>query len=170
MKNSLTRKAIRVFLVYVLTACLAAAGAYVAGVVFRQYLRIMNQLIITVGLITVLLLWSREISEDQKHGRKKGKLITAAVILLMLMGLSLQVFMGIDRETVTEKEGEKKIEVERSWLMFLERSYFDYENAFWYEKNPHFTENYDDGDPDQFLYTDYYNENGDFTERVYPDE
>ena len=130
----------------------------------------MNQLIITVGLITVLLLWSREISEDQKHGRKKGKLITAAVILLMLMGLSLQVFMGIDRETVTEKEGEKKIEVERSWLMFLERSYFDYENAFWYEKNPHFTENYDDGDPDQFLYTDYYNENGDFTERVYPDE
>ena len=78
--------------------------------------------------------------------------------------------MGMDRERVTEKNGEKKIEVERSWILFLERSYYDYKNAFWYEKNPHFTESYDDGDPDQFLYTDYYNENGDFTERVYLDE
>jgi len=170
MKNRLTRKAIRAFLIYVLIVCLAAAAAYAAGAVFRQYLRIANQLIITAGLIAVLLLWNREIRKEQKHRRKIAKIITVAVILLILMGLSLQMFMGIDRETVVQKDGEKKIEVERSWILFLERSYYDYKNAFWYEKNPHFTETFDDGSPDQFLYTDYYDEHGVFTDRVFPDE
>ena len=95
MQSNLTRNPIRVFLVYVLIVCLAAAGAYAAGVVFRQYLRIANQLTITAGLLTVLLLWNREVRKDQKHGRKKAKIVTAAVILLVLMGLSLQLFIMI---------------------------------------------------------------------------
>ena len=170
MKRSLTFKASRSFLVYLLIACLAAAGADAAGVVFRQYLRIANQLIITAGLLTVLLLWNIEIRKDQKHRRKIAKIIMVAVILLILMGLPLHVFMGIDQETVVQKDGEKKIEVERSWILSMERSYYDYINVFWYEKNPRFTENFDDGDPEQFIYTDYYNENGDFTDRVFADE
>lgn len=71
---------------------------------------------------------------------------------------------------MTERDGEKKVSVERSWIMFLERSYYGYKNIFWYEKNPHCTETYDDGDPNQLVYTDFYDENGNFTERVFTDE
>lgn len=170
MKNSLYRKAIRVLLLYVLFACLASVGAYAAGINFRQYLRIANELIITAGLITVLLLWNREIPTEQKSRRIKAKIITIAVFILILIGLFLQVFTGIDQEKVIQKDGEKKIEVERSWIMYLERSYYDYKNIFWYEKNPYYTESFDDGRPDQLLYTDFYNEDGDFTNRIYPDE
>ena len=168
MKKSLTRRAVRVFLVYLLIACLAAAGAHAAGIVFRQYLRAANELIITAGLITVLLIWNREIPKEQKHKRIRGKIITLAAILLILIGLLLQVFMGIEKETVILKDGEKKVAVERSWFMFLERSYYDYHNIFWYPKNPHCTETYDDGDPDQLAYTDYYNSDGVFAERIFP--
>ena len=71
---------------------------------------------------------------------------------------------------MTQRDGEKKIEVERGWIMFLERSYYDYDNIFWYRINPHCTESYDDGSPDQLIYTDFYNEDGVLTERVYSEE
>ena len=170
MKNSLTRKVIRVLLIYMLIICFAAVGAYAAGITFRQYLRIANEVIIAAGLITVLLIWNKEIPKEQKNKRKKAKIIAVAVILFSVIGLFLQIFAGIDKETVIQKDGEKKIEVERSWVMFLERSYYDYSNIFWYENNPHYTENYDDGSPDQLIYTDYYNEDGVFIDRVYTDE
>lgn len=170
MKNSLTRKAVRILLIYVLIAGLAAAGAHAGGVVFRQYLRIANETILAAGLVAVLLIWIREIPRERTRMRTAAKIIAAAAIFLLLIGLLLQGFMGIDRETVVRKDGEKKIEVERSWIMFLERSYYDYQNVFWYKKNPHYTETYDDGDPDQYIYTDFYNEDGVFTGRVYSDE
>ena len=152
-----------------LITCLAALGAYAGGITFRQYLRTANEVISIAGLIAVLLIWKREIPKEQKTRRTKAKTITVVVFLLVLIGLFLQVFMGIDKETVIQKDGEKKIEVERSWIMFLERSYYDYENMFWYEKNPHYTESYDDGRADQLIYTDYYNEDGVLTERLYSD-
>ena len=170
MGNSPPRKAIKILLVYLLITCLAAAGAYAGGVVFRQYLRIANQLILTAGLIAVLVIWNREIPKEQKRKRTIARIITVALTVLFLLGLFLQVFIGIDKETVMLKDGEKKIEVERSWIMFLERSYYDYENIFWYANYPHYTESYDDGSPYRLIYTDYYNEDGNFTDRIYPDE
>lgn len=170
MKYSLTRKTVRILLIYALIICLAAVGAHTGGIVFRQYLRIANKVILTAGLIAVLLIWNTEIPRERKRTRVTARIVTAAVFFLVLIGLLLQVFMGIDRESVVQKDGEKKIEVERSWIMFLERSYYDYKNILWYERDPHYTENYDDGDPGQFLYTDFYNEDGVFTDRVYSDE
>ena len=90
--------------------------------------------------------------------------------LLILVGLLVPICVGAEQETVIEKDGEKKIEVESSWIMFLKRSYFDYENILWYAKNPHYTECFDDGRPDQLVYTDYYNSDGVFTERIYAGE
>ena len=170
MAKSLTRRAIGVYLIYVLAAGLAAAGARVGGVVFRQYLRIANELILTGGLIAVLLIRCGEIPAERKRRRTAARIITAAVILFVLLAVFLQVFMGIDKESVTQRDGGTKIEVERGWIMFLERSYYDYKNILWYAREPHCTESYDDGSPSQFLYTDYYDEDGVFTERVYPDE
>ena len=169
MKHGLTRKAITAFLIYVLVVCITALGAYAAGIVFRQYLRITNECVLIVGLFAVLLIWNKEIPKEQKNNRTKARMITAVVILLNLIGLFLRILTGIDKEMVKQEGGETKIEVERSWILFLERSYYDYKNIFWYTKNPHYTEHYDDGRQDQLIYTDYYNENGDFTDRVYPD-
>ena len=169
MGKSLTCKAIKVYLAYVLIACLAAAGAYAGGIVFRQYLRIGNKLILTVGLLAILLIWNREIPAERKKTRITAKSITVAAVVLVLLGSFLQVFIGIDQESVILKDGEKKIEVECSWILLLERSYYNYENIFWYAKEPHFTEHYDDGSPDQYIYTDYYNEDGVYTGRIFKD-
>ena len=170
MQNSLTRNSVTILLIYALIACLAAAGAHIGSIVFRQYLRIANEVILTAGLIAVLLIWIKEIPRERKRKRVTAKIITVAVAFLILISVFLQVFTGIEQETVIQKDGEKKIEVERTWIMFLERSYYDYKNIFWYEKNPHYTKHYDDGNPSQYIYTDYYNEDGVFTDRVYSDE
>ncbi len=170
MKKSLTQKAIGIFLIYVSVACIAAFGAYAGGVVFRQYLRIANQAILIVGFIAVLLIWSKEIPKERKIQRMTVRIIAVIVILLVIFGLFLQMFMGIDKETVVIKDGEKKIEVERSWIMFLERSYYDYKNIFWYTKDPHYIESYDDGSPHQPMYRDFYDENGDLANRIYLEE
>lgn len=61
MKKSRTRTAAVILFAYALAACLAAAGAHIGGVVFRQYLRIANEVILTSGLIAVLLIWNSEI-------------------------------------------------------------------------------------------------------------
>ena len=169
MKSSLTRKAIGIFLLYALLSGLAAAGAYADGVVFRQPIRIVNQAILCIGLLTVLLIWIKEIPKERKRKRNAAIIVTAAVCLLLVIGVLFQAFLGIDRETIIEKDGVQKIEVEHSWILLLERSYYDAQNVPWYRKNPHFTEHFDDGDPGQYLYTDYYDESGAFTERIYAD-
>jgi hypothetical protein len=51
--------------------------------------------------------------------------------------------------------------------MYYEVNYYDYANAIWYKAFPRIEENYDDGDPDQWIYTDYYDENGELIERVF---
>ena len=170
MKGNLTRKSVCIFLIYALIAFLAAAVANAAGIVFRQYLRIANEVIITVGFFAVLLIRNIEIPRERKRERVTAKIITVAAVFFVLISIFFQVVMGIDEETVIEKDCEKKIQVERSWIMILERSYYDYKNILWYESNPHYTESYDDGDPNQYIYTDYYNEDGVFTERVFSDE
>ncbi len=167
MKKTLSHKALVIFLVYVLAVFLAAAGAYAKGIVFRQYLKAAAQAILAAGLVAVLFIRMKEIPPDMKRKHAAAKISVIAVIIIILLAFALQIFMGIDKESVIQKDGEKQIEVERSWIMFLERSYYGYKNVFWYEKNPHYTENYDDGDPDQFIYTDFYDENGNFTKRIY---
>ncbi|MBR2739888.1 MAG: hypothetical protein IKD87_04390 [Oscillospiraceae bacterium] len=160
------RKALKAYLVFALLICLLCLSGRLFGIVFRQYLRIAGVSILAFGLIAVLSIMKREVPEENRRGKI---LLNAAIIILILMistAAFLQIFLGTDRETVVIRDNVKKIEVERSWIMFLERSYYDYGNALWYRRYPHYTEYYDDGDPDQYLYTDIYDECGNFTERV----
>ena len=82
----------------------------------------------------------------------------------------LQFFVSSDRESVVTADGEKKIKVENTFIMLYEVSYYEYGGPLWYRQYPCVRETYDDGDPDQLAYTEYYDENGTLTERVFPDE
>ena len=67
-------------------------------------------------------------------------------------------------EFINEK---RMIKTESSSFLFYQISYHDYVNPFWYFEFPCIVESYDDGDPDQYVYTDHYDENGVLIERIF---
>ncbi|MBR2801572.1 MAG: hypothetical protein IKE21_03105 [Erysipelotrichaceae bacterium] len=163
-----SRKAFRIYLVFLLGCLLAALAGHAAGIVFRQYLRIMAVLLVGGGLFFVSLVKIRELPAQQK-----GKRAAATVLLCifcLLLGFGLFITLGSEKERTVERDGRKMIETESGFLLFLERSYYDYGNLFWYRKDPHYTISYDDGDPSQPVYTDYFNENGELSERIFVQE
>ena len=170
MKNPHMRKLTLIYLVFALLTGLVAIGTTAAGIVFRQYVRIIWEVILFTGLIAILLIHTREIPHEQSKKRLLAAILTVIIILFILIAVMLQVLFGIDQESVIEIDGKTQILVERSWFIILERSYYDYINPFWYRKNPHYTESFDDGDPNQLVYIDYYNEDGVLTERIFTED
>ena len=73
-------------------------------------------------------------------------------------------------ETAVDTEEGRKIRIVRQGFMMYEVEYHEYGNILWYGKYPYIRESYDDGDPNQYVYTDYYDENGDLIDRVFAGE
>ena len=162
-----TGKYITIYLIFIALVCIAALAAYFGNVIFRQHIKLITEFFLIEGLLAVLLTWYKEVPEESAKLRLIAKIVLIATVVLVTIGILLQVFMGIPRETVTETSEGKKVKVESSWIMYYEAAYHDYGNFLWYRRYPYYVETYDDGDPGQYLYTDYYDENGDYADRVY---
>ena len=151
-------------------ACILSAAAYLSNTVFRQYIRYMNAGVLILGLIAVLIIWHRDISPDDRRKRIAARVLLILVIFLGVIGVLLQVLLGTDMETAVDTEEGRKIRIVRQGFMMYEVEYHEYGNILWYGKYPYIRESYDDGDPNQYVYTDYYDENGDLIGRVFAGE
>ena len=160
-------KAVKVYIIYICIMLLVSGYARLNGIIFRQYLRYVNEVIVIIGLVYLLIRLKRLIPKEKKFIRLAVSLLAVIIAVVAVMGICV---FETDRETVVTVEGEKKIRVESSFFMYYEVTYYDYGNIFSYRAYPSIEENYDDGDPGQWIYTDYYDENGTLVERVFKEE
>ena len=158
------------YLIYIGLLLLAAIAAGAQHRVFRQPVLRAAEIITAVWSFLVLFFAQDRILEGKKKWRSAAKLLLVLLAVLTTVLIFLQFFVFSDRESVVTADGEKKIKVENTFIMLYEVSYYDYGGPFWYRRYPCVRETYDDGNPDQLAYTEYYDENGTLTERVFPDE
>ena len=148
---------------------LAAVGIVKAcGLNFRQHFRWTVEILMGADLICLIFLARKRIEQ-----KKKARIVTG-VLAGLLTGIvccavGMGIFLDTDRESAVTAGGRKKLKVESSFLMSYEVAYYDYGNAFWYRAFPCVRESYDDGNPDDLVYTDYYDEDGALAERVFPE-
>ena len=166
------KQKIRTVCVIFLFACvgltaLAAGFASAKHLIFRQYLRTAGKLVVDAALTYALIQLKNRIPKEKRAAR-----VSAAVLIGIAFCLTLtaQFLFETDRESVAVIDGQLKIKVERSFFLLYDVTYYEYENAFWYKAFPRAEENYDDGDPDDWIYTDYYDETGAFAGRVWVEE
>ena len=130
--------------------------------IFRKYLRILNGVLMIAGL-GYFLFRGRE-----RFKEKKKRILITALIGIFLCFLLLCLFLReTDKETAVTVDGEKKIRRESSFIMYYQETYYDYQNPFWYHQYPCIEVHYDDGDPDQWIYTDHYDETGTLVRREF---
>ncbi len=158
------------YLIYIGLLLLAAIAAGAQHRAFRQPVLRAAEIIAVVWSFVVLFSAQKRIPEGKKKWRSAAKLLLVLLAVLTTLLIFLQFFVFSDRESVVTADGEKKIKVENTFIMLYEVSYYDYGGPFWYRRYPCVRETYDDGDPDQLAYTEYYDEDGTLTERVYPNE
>ncbi len=162
MKKLLADKFTKIFFIYICVLLLLIVYATFRQFIFRKYFRVINEVIIYVGIACILIRRAKRFSE-------KGKAYFSSILIIVIacMAFGARLLFDTDKESVVFLKEEKKIRVESSFIMYYEVNYYDYANAIWYKAFPRIEENYDDGDPDQWIYTDYYDENGELIERVF---
>ena len=157
----------KIIMVYLIGLILLSVYAGMHQLIFRQYIRIISGILAIAGLTYL----GFQAVNSLPAGRKKTRgLLSAGIVLLAGAVLALGVLTEADRESVTVLDGQKKIRRESSFIMFYEVTYYDYGNLLWYRAYPCIRESYDDGDPGQWVYTDYYDEDGKLIERVNKEE
>ncbi len=162
MKKLLSDKIIRIYFVYICLLLLLIVYATVNQLIFRKYFRLINEVIIFIGVTYILI---RRAERSSEEGRQYfGSIL---IILIACMAFGVRILSDTDKESVVLSEGERKIRAERSFFMYFEVDYYKYRNAICYKAYPCIEESYDDGDPDQWIYTDYYDEKGTLIERVF---
>ena len=167
MKPKHTKILPKIIMVYLVGLILVTVYASMYQLIFRQYIRITGGILAIAGLMYLGLQAVNRLPEGR---RKTRTLLSIGVVLLAGAALALGILTETDRETVTIREGQKKIRRESSFIMFYEVTYYDYGNLLWYRAYPCIRESYDDGDPGQWVYTDYYDEDGKLIERVNKEE
>ena len=154
----------KIIMVYLVGLILVTVYASMYQLIFQQYIRITGGILAIAGLTYL----GFQAVNRLPAGRKKTRgLLSAGIVLLAGAVLALGVLAEADRESVTVLDGQKKIRRESSFIMFYEVTYYDFGNLLWYRAYPCIRESYDDGDPEQWVYTDYYDEDGKLIERVY---
>ena len=167
MRKNCSSLLVKIFLSYLCILLLLSGYAMLNHLVFRQYFRTASGIIVFAGLIYLMILGRNRIPADKKLLRLGASALIGIIVCLTVLGY---LFFGTDKESVVMIDGQKKIKVESSFIMYYEVSFYDYRNILWYKAYPRIVENYDDGDPGQWIYTDYYDENGVFVERRFKEE
>ena len=165
MKSSILNRIEKGFLIYFILLILTSIYTHITHIIFRRSLKILNFIIILAGVLFLLFSVSNRISSKQKP-------LKIFIRILMIVILTVSSFFGFlhfagEQEYVEFINKKKMIKTESSSFLFYQISYHDYENPFWYFEFPCVVESYDDGDPDQYVYTDHYDENGVLIERIF---
>ena len=166
-KQNVAAKGYLIFLGMLLLAAVAA-GAW--HLVFRQPVLRTAEITTVIWSFVVLFQAQKRIPAEKKNWRRASKAVLVLLAVLSSVLMLLQLFVFSDKESVVTADGEKKIKVENAFIMLYEVSYYEYGGPLWYRQYPCVRETYDDGNPDQLAYTEYYDEDGTLTERVYPGE
>ena len=157
----------KIIMVYLVGLILVTVYASMYQLIFQQYIRITGGILAIAGLTYL----GFQAVNRLPAGRKKTRgLLSAGIVLLAGAVLALGVLAEADRESVTVLDGQKKIRRESSFIMFYEVTYYDFGNLLWYRAYPCIRESYDDGDPGQWIYTGYYDEEGNLIDRIYKEE
>ena len=166
MKKKRFRILPAVFLFCIVFPLLLRGCARMNCLILRQYVRIAGEIMMAAGLTYFAFRLIQKIPREKKTARA---LLAVLAVTVLWLGAAVRFFFETDRESVVVTDGEKKIRVESAFFLFYGESYYEYGGPVWYRAYPRVQVSYDDGDPDQWIYTDYYDENGTLTERVFPD-
>ena len=140
-------------------------SAYAASqhLIFRQPVRIASRILVIICLAYPAFRAVSRIPQEKKPIRS---LLFTGIVLLAGVMLAAGLLSG-ERESVEVIAGTRKIRCVNSSFMLYEVTYYDDGGPLWYRAYPCVRESYDDGDPEQWVYTDYYDEEGNLIERKF---
>ena len=136
------------------------------GLILRQYIRIAGEIITAAGIMYFVFRLIMRIPREKKAPRA---LLSVLAVTVLCLNAAAGLFFNGDRESVVTENGRKRIRVESGFFLFYEETYYDYAGPVWYPAYPRVRLSYDDGAPDQWICTDYYDENGALAKRVFAD-
>ena len=168
MKKDALSRLTFAYLVCFCIAFLACADLKANGLILRQRVFFGGEAILAAGLLLLLVLWRRRTPPSETGKRRALAALLALTVILGGAALALQALFGAHTETVEVIDGQKTVRVERDYLMSFDVTHYPYVNPLCCRAFPRIVEQYDDG-YDQFLYTDYYDETGALTRRVWAD-
>ena len=169
MKKSVFPAVRTAYLCYLAFVTLLLGGFRAGGLVLRQRFAWLLAAVAIAGLFVMLALWRAQ----RRAAGRKTQAVTALLIAAALatcLAVPAHLLLFADRESVAVVDGQRKIKVETEFFILYDVTYHDYVNPFWYRQFPCVQESYDDGDPDDLVYTDYYDAAGTLTKRVFADE
>lgn len=170
MKKNRSNILIKAILIYLCFLLLVFGFGKLNHLIFRQTFRQISGLLALAGLTYLMFRAKNRIPAKKKAARLVVSVVSVLIVIAVCFVLAAHAFFETDRESTVIRNGQKKIKVESSFILYYEVAYYDYGTRFWYKAYPCIRESYDDGDPDQWIYTDYYDETGALVARVFADE
>lgn len=130
------------------------------GLIYLKWFQYFSFSIIALGTIIGTIQLIKRTSK-QNTVRVTVYISLLIIEILIVLGLIFFITMFVDKESIVVKNNDTMVEESHSFLLSNWKNYYDYENIFVRKNVIRIYEAYDDS-LGEYLYTNYYDENGIF--------